>query len=81
MSVLETTKDFCVHTFFCIWAQALEQGLIGIVVALAYVYFFMYLYYIGRAYYILRGLPYAQYKCVTSMCLELRSGPHTSGLG
>ena len=43
--------------------QELQQGLIGVLVALAYGYFFMYLYYIGRAYYILRGLPYAQYKC------------------
>lgn len=44
--------------------QALEQGFVGILVALAYGYFFMYLFYIGRAYYVLRGLPYSQYKCV-----------------
>ncbi|EIE21258.1 hypothetical protein COCSUDRAFT_57160 [Coccomyxa subellipsoidea C-169] len=40
----------------------LQQGLIGILVVIAYGYFFMYLYYIGRAYYILRGLPYTQFK-------------------
>ncbi|KAK9902044.1 hypothetical protein WJX75_002353 [Coccomyxa subellipsoidea] len=39
-----------------------QQGLIGILVAIGYVYFFLYLYFIGKAYLILRGLPYTQYK-------------------
>lgn len=43
--------------------QDLQLGLVGILVVLAYGYFFMYLYYITRSYYILRGLPYSQFKC------------------